>query len=565
MKNMKIGQKLICTFIMVAIIASISGAVSIFTTSNIDKNYTDALANYGFAQGDIGKAMLMLTDSNSRVRDIVNSFDKENIDAAKAAIEENKVKYSTYKAAVKETLQSEETEALFVAAEAAMEKYLAKREEVIELGDTLDTELSYQARNMIYQELDPLYAEVYSAWAEIMNYKVEHGQRISGDLTKQTNTTIVINVVIVAVALLIAVAMGIFISRSISTPIGLCVNRLNLLADGDLKSPVPEIYTKEETGMLADSTRRIVDTISSIIKDMDFGLSSMANGDFTAESKEKEKYVGDFNPLLTSMYTIINSLSRTLSEINMASDQVNAGADQVSSSAQALAQGATEQASSIQELSATIAEITRQIQDNASNAASAGKLSDEVGSGVLESNQRMENMVGAMEDISNTSKEIAKIIKTINDIAFQTNILALNAAVEAARAGAAGKGFAVVADEVRNLAGKSAEAAKDTTVLIESSINAVSNGTKIADETANALKNVVEKSAVTNDYIQQIVKACEEQANGASQITVGVEQISSVVQTNSATAEESAAASEELSGQATMLKDLVGAFKLKEM
>ncbi len=564
MKNMKIGKKLICTFIAVAIIASISGIVSIFTSSSMDTHYSDALVNYGFAQGDIGKTMLAISESRRCVRDIVSYTEPKYIDAAKADLEEATKEYNTYSEAVKQTLMTDEARALFDKAGEAMVNYRAKRDEVMALGETTDEEQSYKARVMMVEELDPIYNEVYTAWENLMDLKVTVGDTTSENLTRQADRTVVLNIVVTVAAMLIAIFMGMFVSRGISRPIGLCVDRLNLLAAGDLKSPVPDIYTKEETGMLADSTRKIVTTVSDIIDDMNHGLSSMANGDFTAETTAREKYVGDFRPLLNSMYTIINSLSNTLTEINISADQVNVGADQVSSTAQALAQGATEQASSIEELSATIADISRQIKENADNAANAGVLSDEVGSGVLESNQRMELMTSAMEDISNTSKEIGKIIKTINDIAFQTNILALNAAVEAARAGAAGKGFAVVADEVRNLAGKSAEAAKNTTDLIESSINAVNNGTKIADQTAEALKSVVEKTKTTINYIQQIAKASEEQANGASQITIGVDQISSVVQTNSATAEESAAASEELSGQANMLKELISSFKLRE-
>ncbi|MEG2053959.1 MAG: methyl-accepting chemotaxis protein, partial [Oscillospiraceae bacterium] len=269
--------------------------------------------------------------------------------------------------------------------------------------------------------------------------------------------------------------------------------------------------------------------------------------------------------LENSMVKIIVSLSDTLNNIHIASDQVSGGADQVSGGAQALSQGATEQASSIEELSATVAEISSQVKANAENAKSASGLSDEAGAEVEQGNQHMQKMIAAMGDISDTSSQIGKIIKTIDDIAFQTNILALNAAVEAARAGAAGKGFAVVADEVRNLAGKSAEAAKNTTALIESSITAVANGTKIADDTAKSLFIIVDKVREVTDKINEIATASAEQASAVVQVTQGLDQISAVVQTNSATSEESAAASEELSGQAQMLNDMVSKFKLKDL
>ncbi|NCC88476.1 MAG: hypothetical protein EOM05_11555 [Clostridia bacterium] len=256
-------------------------------------------------------------------------------------------------------------------------------------------------------------------------------------------------------------------------------------------------------------------------------------------------------------------LNSTLYEFNVASDQVASGSNQVASGAQALSQGATEQASSIEELSATVNEITTQIKETAENAEKAKQISIDASVATNQSQQQMEKMIAAMNEISNTSNEIGKIIKNIDDIAFQTNILALNAAVEAARAGLAGKGFAVVAEEVRNLAGKSAESAKITATLIESSLNAINNGSKIVSDTAKSLEDVVIGSKNSSEVIQSIADASIEQSQSIAQVNIGIGQISDVVQTNSATAEESAAASEELSGQAQMLKELISKFKLK--
>lgn len=243
---------------------------------------------------------------------------------------------------------------------------------------------------------------------------------------------------------------------------------------------------------------------------------------------------------------------------------MTSGSTQVSSGAQALSQGTTEQASSIEELASTIQLISDQVRQNADSALQAQQTIREVGGKLTKSNQEMQGLTEAMGEISSSSSQIGKIIKTIEDIAFQTNILALNAAVEAARAGAAGKGFAVVADEVRNLAGKSSEASKSTASLIEATISAVKGGASLADETAASLLEVVEGTQVIIAQINQIADSSAEQAASIAQVTLGVEQISAVVQTNSATAEESAATSEELSGQAQILKELVGGFKLKQ-
>lgn len=237
--------------------------------------------------------------------------------------------------------------------------------------------------------------------------------------------------------------------------ITLCANRLNLLAEGDLRTPVPQITTKDETGVLAKSTGIIVDTLSALIDDECYLLESMAAGNFDVDSKDKSLYRGDFTTLLTSIENIIDKLSDTLHQINIAADQVSAGSDQVSAGAQALSQGATEQASSVQELAATITEISNNTLNTSNAARQASDTATNAGNQLMTTKDKMEELVSAMQDIKNSSNQIRNIIKTIEDIAFQTNILALNAAVEAARAGAAGRGFAVVADEVRNLASKS--------------------------------------------------------------------------------------------------------------
>lgn len=373
-----------------------------------------------------------------------------------------------------------------------------------------------------------------------------------------------IGLTVVADVLLIGIT-SIFsfqVAGSLARPIKACAERLKLLSQGDLQTEVPTTANQDETGLLLSSLDAVIQALNSAISDVSYHLGEIAKGDYA--TTVTRVYKGDFKGLETSTKGIILSLNETMHQIRQSARQVAAGSEQVAGGAQALSQGAAEQASSIEELSATIAEISQQIKNNAKNALEAEEIASQSGKEVLESNEQMKAMISAMAEISTTSNEINKIIKTIDDIAFQTNILALNAAVEAARAGAAGKGFAVVADEVRNLASKSAEAAKNTTALIESSIIAVEKGTKIAGQTAKSLQNVVTGAQKSVALIEQIAAASNEQAGAVSQINQGIEQISFVVQTNSATSEESAAASEELSGQAQMLRELVHRFKLKD-
>ena len=332
------------------------------------------------------------------------------------------------------------------------------------------------------------------------------------------------------------------------------------MAGGNLDTEI-DYVSDDEIGILANSIRSLVSALKNIILDIDFLLDQMAGGNFAVHTKAEQYYVGSFNSVLLSMRKLKERLSDTLQQIDESADQVNSGSGQVSSGAQALAQGATEQASSVQELAATIKEISVKIEATAEHAQTAKAENLQAHELIQICSGHMGDLLNAMGSISDKSKEIGKVIKTIEDIAFQTNILALNAAVEAARAGSAGKGFAVVADEVRNLATKSQEASKSSAALIEETVKAVEEGSKLSDDTEKALRDVVDSAKKILDAVTLISDATQEQSYAVSQVTTGVDQISSVVQTNSATAEESAAASEELSGQASVLKNLVSQFQ----
>lgn len=365
--------------------------------------------------------------------------------------------------------------------------------------------------------------------------------------------------------LLILIAIILLISSGIIRPLKKLNRAADSIANGDLEVEIG-IRSQDETGQVAEAISRTVVRLKdyiAYIHEITAVLDQIAQGNFNYQVSLE--YTGEFKKVKTALEGLSVSMSTTLSQIRVAAEQVAGGSDQVASGAQALSQGTTEQASAVEELSATISEISTQVSENARDAQEAGRVSGETAAIVEIGSQQMKDMGKAMEEISKRSSEIGNIIKTIEDIAFQTNILALNAAVEAARAGAAGKGFAVVADEVRNLSQKSAEAAKNTAELIEGSITAVKNGAMVADQTEESLLKIVESVQVTSKLVNKIAGASVEQANSIQQVTQGIDQIASVVQTNSATAEECAAASEELNGQAQMMKGMIERFTLKDI
>ena len=558
MKNLKIRLKLYILIGVALLGMLIISGMSFFLMGRMN-NMTNDIATSWLPSVDVARE-LSATISNIRLNELgyltADSDSKE--ETSLQSLQDGIKTMDALLAAYGDMIDEEEGN-FYNNANNLWTQYQAVEEEMLALAKQGRSE---SARAILDGECEALFNSLNSAFDDIIAYNTKGSADAAAESASLYRTATLTMAAVVIAIILVGVFFSFVIIRLIKTPISEIQNAAIKMAEGDLDVKIS--YTsKDELGVLAVQVGRLIHKLQLIIEDENQFLAKMAEGDFTVDSTCEEAYTGGFYPLLVSFRGIADKLNDTMLQISQSSAQVAGGADQVSNGAQALAQGATEQASSVQELAATIDEISNKVNQNADSARQASKAADCVSVKMNVSKEKMQQMTHAMGDISSCSSEISKIMKIIEDIAFQTNILALNAAVEAARAGAAGKGFAVVADEVRNLANKSTEASENIAALIENSLQAIENGTQIADDTAQSLIQAVNDVNEMAGIIEQISEASSDQADSIAQLTVGIDQISNVVQTNSATAEESAAASEELSGQSQLMKSLVERFQLK--
>lgn len=549
-EDLKISKKIIYGFLVLAIISAIVGITGVIFIERINnsgivlyKGNTLGLQYMGSAYADFNElryvSLKSITGASATEKDAYIS----KINDLSASIDDLLSKYEGTYITSEVTTQFKDTVSNWKKYKSDIDKAVQTgtiNSETMELGDSLQ-----------------------KSFDELMGVDAPAAAKKCESNASMAQMAIIIMIIVIVVGIIVSLRLGYYTSGIISNPLEKLSTFGEMLAVGDVE--VEKVidekdkslkYRKDEVGMLASAFNKLIAGTIAMSKETE----AIAAGDLTTEvSVRSEKDV-----LGIALKTLVDDYNQLIANIITSVDQISGGASQVSNGAQSLAQGATEQASSIQELSATISETSQHVKKNADNAQAANKLSAETTQIVNDSITNMELAEKAMQDISATSKDISKVIKAIDDIAFQTNILALNAAVEAARAGTAGKGFAVVADEVRNLSQKSAEAAKNTTALIESSIAAVENGSELVNKTSAGFAAVAEKSAAVSKTVQEITARSEEQAENISQISVSVEQVASVIQMNSATSEESAAACEELSSQANYLTESVSKFKVRD-
>ena len=564
MKNMKVSMKLIISFLIVIVLTVVVGVVGIVGMLKIDSADTEMYEMQTVPMPAMAKILETMQKMRVNAREYLiatMSNDTNKIEATYSAIEEEKRVMTESMDIYDDTILTKEATDLFTEARNLYEKdyinFLSKCYDLARQDNT----------DQILVEFDnilPTINRIIEGFETCLSMKVDRAKGMSESNTSMANLLLILIIVVLVVAVGIAIFMALYISGLISKPIvALSVFMKRASSTGDIALSKEDEATIGNYAHIRDEIGHLVAAASDFVNRIGYIsriLETTANGDLTSDITllSPEDVMG------LSLQQMMDNLNNMFGEINASTGQVSIGSKQVADGAQSLAQGSTEQAASVEELSASIGDIAQKTKENAELAINAANLASTIKDNAEKGSHQMDEMMTAVKDINQASQNISKVIKVIDDIAFQTNILALNAAVEAARAGQHGKGFAVVAEEVRSLAAKSAEAAKETGDMIQNSMEKAELGAQIAGETAESLTEIVAGINESDMIVNEIARSSEQQASEIKQINVGIDQVAQVIQQNSATAEESAAASEEMSSQANMLESMIAQFKLKD-
>lgn len=562
--ELKIRERLSKSYLQVIFIASISAIVGIIALLVMTRMYNNALNNYGFSQGDIGKAMTAFSGARSEVRAAVGYMDEDIISDAKDTYYTRKDSFQQYLDDIESSMVTQAGKDAYNQIVKDLDGYWDLSDQLIEEGSTTDQEISKKVQRREADELGPAYQVVYNDLKNLMNIYVQKGDQIESVFVVMEIIAVIIMIAVIILSILSGRRYGNQIADGISKPLQQISERLKTFAEGDLDSEFPEHDAKDEVAEMIETARKMADNLNVIISDSGKLLNEMADGNFAVATEHEERYTGKFNDLLVGIRNMNRKIDESLRQVEETAEQVSLGSGNMAEAAQSLAEGATEQAGAVEELQATIADITANVEHTAADLqkshADARKYADDAD----HSREQMHAMVEAMQRISESSMKIENIISELEDIASQTNLLSLNASIEAARAGEAGKGFAVVADQIRKLAEQSAASAVSTRELIEGSIHDVEEGNKAVALVSETLDEVIKGINDIADTSKSLSENSQSQVTAMEQAEQGVNQISEVVQSNSAMAQETSATSEELSAQAETLDNLVRQFTLRE-